>query len=88
MFVMEQLNAPVTSEKVKAKVNERKNKRKWLKRRKERQRNEAQVSLAKREQLNRHIDNEREVITQEELKQKKVQNILWPKFFRRLYIFK
>ena len=85
---MEQLNAPVTSEKVKAKVNERKNKRKWLKRRKERQRNEAQVSLAKREQLNRHIDNEREVITQEELKQKKVQNILWPKFFRRLYIFK
>lgn len=85
---MEQLNAPVTSEEVKAKVNERKNKRKWLKRRKERQRNEAQVSLAKREQLNRHIDNEREVITQEELKQKKVQNILWPKFFRRLYIFK
>ena len=85
---MEQLNAPVTSEKVKAKVNERKNKRKWLKRRKERQRNDAQVSLAKREQLNRHIDNEREVITQEELKQKKVQNILWPKFFRRLYIFK
>ena len=73
---MEQLNAPVTSEEVKAKVNERKNKRKWLKRRKERQRNEAQVSLAKREQLNRHIDNEREVITQEELKQKKVQNIL------------
>ena len=74
MFVMEQLNAPVTSEEVKAKVNERKNKRKWLKRRKERQRNEAQVSLAKREQLNRHIDNEREVITQEELKQKMV---LW-----------
>lgn len=72
---MEQIDAHTSSKEMHEKILKRRRKREWIKRKKERQQRVAKEAWLKREELNRLIDEQREIVRQKELNKKKVLEV-------------
>lgn len=76
-FIEEQLDDYASRKEIQEKLYKRQEKRKWIKRKKERQKREEEELIIHREKLHELIDNERSIHKHQELNREKVSKIFF-----------